>query len=134
MSTSCCPANKKPEINSSRAWLICLVMSLFFFYEFVQMNVFDSIAQDVLVDFSLTAASVGYLASMYFYGNVLMVIPAGMLLDRFSTKKIALAAMCVSTFGTIVFSQTHNVYLAEFCRFLAGMGAGFCFLSNIYDG
>jgi len=131
MSTSCCAANKKSEINSSRAWLICLVMSLFFFYEFVQMNVFDSIAQDVLVDFSLTAASVGYLASMYFYGNVLMVIPAGMLLDRFSTKKIALAAMCVSTFGTIVFSQTHNVYLAEFCRFLAGMGAGFCFLSNI---
>lgn len=130
MSTNTVP-NKKSEINSPRAWLICLVMSLFFFYEFVQMNVFDSIAQDVLVDFALTSTTVGYLASMYFYGNFLMVIPAGMLLDRFSTKKIALTAMSVSTFGTIVFSQTHNVHLAEFCRFLAGMGAGFCFLSNI---
>lgn len=123
--------NKKSEINSSRAWLICLVMSLFFFYEFVQMNVFDSIAQDVLVDFSLSSTGVGYLASMYFYGNFLMVIPAGMLLDRFSTKKIALIAMTVSTVATIVFSQTHTIGLAQICRFLAGMGAGFCFLSNI---
>lgn len=121
----------KNEINSRRAWLICLVMSLFFFYEFVQMNIFDSIAQDILVDFSLTAATVGYLASMYFYGNFLMVVPAGMLLDRFSTKKIALIAMVVSTFATIVFSQTQHLYLAEACRFLAGMGAGFCFLSCI---
>lgn len=131
MSTSCCALNKKSEINSSRAWLICLVMSLFFFYEFVQMNIFDSIAQDVLVDFSLTSTSVGYLASMYFYGNFLMVIPAGMLLDRFSTKKIALIAMTVSTIATIIFSQTHSGALAHICRFLAGMGAGFCFLSNI---
>ena len=106
-------------------------MSLFFFYEFVQMNVFDSIAQDVLVDFSLSSTTVGYLASMYFYGNFLMVIPAGMLLDRFSTKKIALIAMTVSTLATIVFSQTHSLGLAQICRFLAGMGAGFCFLSNI---
>lgn len=122
---------KKSEINSSRAWLICLVMSLFFFYEFVQMNIFDSIAQDVLVDFSLTATTVGYLASMYFYGNCLMIIPAGMLLDRFSTKKIALTAMCVSTIATIIFSQTHYLLLAHVCRFFAGMGASFCFLSNI---
>jgi MFS family permease len=123
--------NKKSEVNSPRAWLICLVMSLFFFYEFVQMNVFDSIAQDILVDFSLTATAVGYLASMYFYGNFLMVIPAGILLDRFSTKKIALIAMTVSTVATIIFSQTHTLGLAQICRFLAGMGAGFCFLSNI---
>ena len=123
--------NKKSEVNSPRAWLICLVMSLFFFYEFVQMNVFDSIVQDVLVDFSLSSTTVGYLASMYFYGNFLMVIPAGMLLDRFSTKKIALIAMTVSTLATIVFSQTHSLGLAQICRFLAGMGAGFCFLSNI---
>lgn len=123
--------NKKCEINSPRAWLICLVMSLFFFYEFVQMNIFDSIAQDVLIDFSLTSTSIGYLASLYFYGNFLMVIPAGMLLDRFSTKKIALTAMIVSTSATIIFSQTHILILAQICRFLAGMGAGFCFLSNI---
>ncbi|MCD8525525.1 MAG: MFS transporter [Gammaproteobacteria bacterium] len=122
---------KKTEINSARAWLVCLVMSLFFFYEFVQMNIFDSIAQDVLVDFSLSSTTVGYLASMYFYGNFLMVIPAGMLLDRFSTKKIALVAMIVSTIATIVFSQTHALLLAQICRFMAGMGAGFCFLSNI---
>lgn len=125
------PRNRKSEVNSPRAWLICLVMSLFFFYEFVQMNIFDSIAQDVLVDFALTSTTVGYLASMYFYGNFLMVIPAGILLDRFSTKKVALTAMCVSTLATIVFSQTQHLLLAEFCRFLAGMGAGFCFLSNI---
>ncbi len=131
MSIGCCDINRKSEVNSPRAWLICLVMSLFFFYEFVQMNVFDSIAQDILIDFSLTSTTVGYLASMYFYGNFLMVIPAGMLLDRFSTKKIALTAMTVSTCGTIIFSQTHMLLVAELCRFLAGMGAGFCFLSNI---
>lgn len=131
MSATHCPAYKTGGINSPRAWLVCLVISLFFFYEFVQLNIFGSIAQDVQTAFNIGATKVGYLASMYFYGNFLMVVPAGMLLDRFSTKRIAMTAMTVSTFATILFSQTENLFVAEICRFLAGMGAGFCFLSCI---
>lgn len=120
---------RKNSINSSRAWLVCFVMSLFFFYEFVQMNIFDAIAQDILVDFSLTAVSVGYFASMYFYGTFLMVVPAGMILDRLSTKKVALLAMSLSTGCTLLFSQTHVLMVAEACRFFAGVGAAFSFLA-----
>lgn len=131
MSSSSQASYKKNGLNSSRAWLVCLVISLFFFYEFVQLNIFNSIASDIQAAFGLSSTKVGYLASMYFYGNFLMVIPAGMLLDRYSTKTIALLAMLLSTSATIVFSTTHSFELAAVCRFLAGMGAGFCFLSCI---
>ena len=131
MSASSRASYKKNGLNSPRAWLVCLVISLFFFYEFVQLNIFNSIAQDVQSAFGLSSTKVGYLASMYFYGNCLMVIPAGMLLDRYSTRAIALSAMLLSTMATIVFSMTQSFELAAVCRFLAGMGAGFCFLSCI---
>ena len=122
---------KKNGINSSRAWLVCFIISLFFFYEFVQLNIFNSIAPYIQSAFDLSSTKVGYLASMYFYGNFLMIIPAGMLLDRYSTRGIALTAMVLSTCATIVFSMAHSFELAAVCRFLAGAGASFCFLSCI---
>ena len=131
MSASGRASYKKNGLNSPRAWLVCLVISLFFFYEFLQLNIFNSIAQDIQSTFGLSSTKVGYLASMYFYGNFLMVIPAGMLLDRYSTRTIALTAMLLSTLATIVFSITHSFELAAICRLLAGTGAGFCFLSCI---
>jgi MFS family permease len=117
--------------NSKYAWLICLVASLFFFYEFLQLNVFDPISQEISHDFGINTTKLGYLSSLYFYGNCLMVIPAGLLLDRLSTKKIIFFAMLLCTVVTFIFAMTSSFYVAAVCRFLEGMGAGFCFLSAI---
>jgi MFS family permease len=119
--------SKKLTLNP---WFVCLSGALFFFYEFLQLNIFDGISQSIGQAFSLDPVHLGHLAAMYFYGNMLMVIPAGILLDRFSTKKIIVLAMILCTVATFFFARSSSFYVASICRFVEGLGAGFCFLSG----
>jgi MFS family permease len=112
-------------------WVVVLAASLFFFYEFIQLNLFNAIDVDLMRAFGLNALQLGQLSSMYFYANALCLFPAGMLLDRFSTKKLLLVAVIFCTVGTFIFSLATHYFVAALARFLVGMGASFCFLSCI---
>ncbi len=113
------------------AWLVILTASLFFFYEFIQMNLFNAINTELREAFQLDAVALGQLFSMYFYANFLCLFPAGILLDRFSTKKLLLFAIGICTLGTLIFSIATTYFQAASGRFLVGIGASFCFLSCI---
>jgi len=112
-------------------WLATLTAGLFFFYEFIQLNLFNAIDVQLMQDFQLNAPQLGQLSSMYFYANALFLIPAGMMLDRYSTKKLLLFAVTLCTVGTFIFASSSHYATAAFGRFLVGWGASFCFLSCI---
>lgn len=124
------PSPEKTQ-HKTLAWLATLTAALFFFYEFIQLNLFNAIDVQLMQDFQLNAPQLGQLASMYFYANALFLFPAGILLDRFSTKKLLLCAIALCTVGTFVFALSSNYFLAACARFLVGSGASFCFLSCI---
>lgn len=113
------------------AWLVTLTTALFFFYEFIQLNLFNSIDVPLMKDFDLNAEELGQLASMYFYANALCLFPAGNLLDRYSTKKLLLLAVVLCTIGTFIFGMATDYFTACVGRLLVGAGAAFCFLSCI---
>lgn len=113
------------------AWIVNITAALFFFYEFIQLNLFNAINTELMQDFSLNAVQLGQLASMYFYANALFLFPAGNLLDRYSTKKMLLFAVTLCTIGTFIFALATSYEFAAFGRFLVGAGASFCFLSCI---
>jgi predicted MFS family arabinose efflux permease len=117
--------------HTTLAWLATLTAALFFFYEFIQLNLFNAIDVQLMQDFQLNAPQLGQLASMYFYANALFLFPAGMLLDRYSTKKLLLFAVILCTTGTFIFAISTDYRIAAFARFLVGWGASFCFLSCI---
>lgn len=114
-----------------KAWLVVLTASLFFFYIFIQLNLFNAIDIQLMQAFQLNAPQLGRLSSMFFYANVLFLFPAGILLDRFSTKKILLIAVLFATIGTFVFASAETFWMAAAGRFLVGVGGAFCFLSCI---
>lgn len=114
-----------------KSWLVCFAAALFFFYEFIQMNMFNAISPYLMQSFSLNATQLGALSANYFYSNLIFLFPAGLILDRFSTRKIILTAMFICVFGTFMFALATNVYLAQVFRFLTGIGSAFCFLSCI---
>lgn len=122
---------KNPSQHNKLAWVVVLTASLFFFYEFIQLNLFNAISDDLMQDFHLNAVQLGYLSSMYFWANALFLFPAGMMLDRFSTKKLLLFAASLCTIGTFLFGIAPDFSVAAFGRFLVGWGASFCFLSCI---
>lgn len=116
------------SISLLKAWIVCLTASLFFFYEFVQMTMFNVINPDLMSAFHIQATEAGEISSAYFIANTLFMFPAGILLDRFSTRRIILTAMIICVLGTFCFSFASSMSFALACRFLTGIGGSFPFL------
>jgi MFS family permease len=118
-------------VNRILPWVVCVSASLFFFYEFIQGNMFASIADNIMQDFHIQADKMTYLSSIYYLSNVLFIFVAGMLLDKYSTKKTILVAMTFCVLSTFLLAHAHSFYLALFCRFITGVGSAFCFLGPV---
>lgn len=117
--------------QATMGWVVVLTASLFFFYEFIQLNLFNAIDVQLMQAFHLNAPQLGQLSSMYFYANALFLFPAGILLDRYSTKWMLLFAVTLCTLGTFAFGMAETYMVAAAGRALVGWGASFCFLSCI---
>ena len=111
------------------AWLVCISAGLFFSYELIQMHMLNSISPFIIKEFNLSATSFSYLSATYLLADVCFLIPAGMLLDRYSTRHIILIAMGFCIAGTFGFALAQDIYQACICHFLSGIGNAFCFLS-----
>ncbi len=118
-----------PKHMSRKAWIVCLSAALFFFYEFIQMHMFNAINDDLRTAFDVDATALGFLSSTYLWGDVAFLLPAGMLLDRYSTRTILLISLAVCILGTVGFAETDSFYAAAFFHFISGCGNAFCFLS-----
>ncbi|STX29919.1 major facilitator family transporter [Legionella beliardensis] len=112
-------------------WIVCFSASLFFFYEFIQGNMFASIADNIMQDFQVQADKMAYLSSIYYLSNVIFLLVAGVVLDKYSVKKTILIAMFLCVFSTFVLAHAQSFYLALFCRFVTGIGSAFCFLGPV---
>ncbi len=123
--------NQDATIGGWKAWLVCLSAGLFFFYEFFQLNLFDVINQSLRDDFQISAGELSWLSSAYVWANTVFLIPAGMILDRFSVRRVILLAMFICVAATLGFGMSHAYIMALSCRFLIGIGNAFCFLSCI---
>ena len=112
-------------------WLVCLSAGLFFLYEFFQLNLFDVINKPLRDAYGLDAAQLSWMSSTYIWANVLFLLPAGVVLDRVSTRTVILGAMGLCVLGTVGFSLTHTFAWAALFHSLTGVGNAFCFLSCV---
>lgn len=113
------------------AWLVGLSGGLLFFYEFIQLNIVNSLSAHLMAQFHISATDLGHLSSLYFYANAGLLFVAGNLLDRFSTRKLILMAMTLCTLGTFAFGLADSVLVAAIARIVVGIGGSFCFLSGV---
>lgn len=125
----------KPRVNLSRldymAWIVCFSAGLFFFYAFLQLNIFDVINENLRQDFGINAAEVSLMSSIFLWADILFLIPAGIILDRFSTRKVVLYAMIACIIGTLGFAVTNSFMMASFYRGIIGASNAFCFLTCV---
>ena len=118
-----------PEKNSTRSWVTCVISSLFFSFVIFQINIFNPLNQSLIHAFNLSSAQFGNLAAGYFYGNVIFLIPAGILLDRLPTKRVLQTVTALSVVFTYLFAQAHSLWFAELMRFALGLTGAFAFIS-----
>ena len=117
--------------NSRQSWQVCLLSALFFFYIFIQMNSFNAIEPYFFAQYGWTTDQLTRLFEMYFYGNVLFLFPAGMLLDRFSTRRLLLICMSVSLLCTLAFVHSGVIWQSTLARFVMGLAGAFCVLAPV---
>lgn len=123
--------SKPHPLGGMKAYVVCFSAALFFFYEFLQMHIFDAINGALREAFQVNATQLGFLSSSYLWAVLLFSLPAGVLLDRYSARTLILGALSVCIVGTLGFAWSHTFWAAAFFHFLSGIGNAFCFVSSI---
>ncbi len=118
-----------PIFQKLLPYLVCFSASLFFAYELVQFHMMNAISPYLMKDLQIGGACFGKLCASYLLADVIFLLPAGIILDRFSTRKIILSALLICIVGTFGFSMATTFKEAAICHFLSGIGNAFCFLS-----
>lgn len=118
-------------LSAIMPYLVCLLSALFFAYELVQFHMMNAISPFLIKDLNLTASSFANLCAFYLLADVLFLLPAGIILDHFSPRKVILVALSCCILGTFGFSMSQNFFEASFCHFLSGIGNAFCLLSSL---
>ncbi|MBY0545393.1 MAG: MFS transporter, partial [Gammaproteobacteria bacterium] len=134
MTTNASIVITKRRIDESRAftpWLVCFAAAAYFFYEFIQMNMFNAISTDLMRSFNITGASLSKMSSAFFYADVLFLFPAGIILDRVSVRTVILSALSICILSSVLFASAHQLWVAIACHFAAGIGGAFCLLSCV---
>jgi len=121
----------KSKFAKFQPWLVCFSAALFFFFEFIQINMFNALNPSLFRAFHANATDLANLSQNYFYANVLFLFPAGLILDRVSTRLVISLAMFICVCSTLVLSMSTALWQAEICRFVTGIGGAFCLLSSV---
>ncbi len=114
-----------------KAFFVVFITSLLFFYEFSLGNIFDAFGPYLAHDFHLDSTQLGLIASLYFYTDLLFLIPAGLIMDRYSPRLVICFVLLVSSSGVALTAMVHTTPALVILRLLMGFGGGFCLLGCI---
>ena len=112
--------------------LVVFTAGAFFFYSFIQMTLFSTEAmKSFFMDLlSLkSAAEFGNFAGMFLYGTVLLLIPIGLILDKFSAKKVIITTLIIEIICVFGMAVTKDVVIASILRFITGIAHCVAFMS-----
>ncbi|MFZ4076715.1 MAG: MFS transporter [Legionellaceae bacterium] len=110
-------------------WIIWTLGAGFFFYKYL-VQVSPSVMTDELMQaFHIHGAGLGNLSAYYFYAYLIMQIPVGILLDKYSPRLLTASAIFLCSISTFIFSGAYSLELASFARAMMGAGAAFAAVS-----
>lgn len=105
------------------AWVIWLVTSLFYAYQYILRVMPNIMLQDIMQQFHINASAFGQFSGVYYIGYSLLHLPVGILLDRFGPKKVMSSCILLTVIGmTPLLFANHWAYPVA-GRFLIGLGS-----------
>lgn len=89
-----------------------------------------SVAVDqIMIDFSITATTIGSVLAMYFYVYAAMQFPAGVLADYLGPRKTVTYGCLLATIGSVIFGLANSLPMLYVGRFLLSLGVSVIFVS-----
>ncbi|MFV9930877.1 MAG: MFS transporter [Francisella endosymbiont of Hyalomma asiaticum] len=110
------------------AWVICLIATLNYSYDFFIRAAPSVMGNDLISDFGISHTELGMLSSAYFVSYTIMQIPAGVMLDKYNRTFVISFATAFCVLGNYLFSATNYYEIAFTGRILMGIGSAFGFI------
>lgn len=117
--------------NNHYAWFVFILSCCFVIFKYVLEISPSVMVKDLMHEFHLDGLHMGNLAACYFYAYFLMQIPVGLLVDRFSTRKIMFCAILLCSLGSFVFASSSVFYMAAIGRVIIGIGGAFSMVGTM---
>ena len=120
-----------PPLAARVALSVFLPFAAAYFLSYVYRSINAVIAPDLTADFSLSAAQLGLLTSVYFLAFAAFQIPVGILLDRFGPRRTNASLLLAAASGALAFALSQGAPALLAGRALIGLGVSACLMSSI---
>ena len=105
------------------AWSAWFFATMFYTYQYI-LRVLPNIGMPSIVkDFNINISQVGVFSAIYYIGYTLMHIPVGLLIDRFSIKKVMPMCIFLTSIGLITLIYSNLFINAILGRLLIGIAS-----------
>ena len=112
-------------------WIVFGTLTLTYFFAMFHRFSPAVIAPEMMKEFGLGAATLGLLASTYFYSYGVMQIPTGIFADHIGPRKTVAMFTFLAAIGVFVFASAQNFELAVIGRLLIGVGVAVVWVCTI---
>ncbi len=86
-------------------------------------------ADQLMADFNIGAASLGNFSSFYYYSYVAVQIPTGIVADYWGPRKLLTAGAILSSVGAFIFASASSIQAANIGRLIIGASMGVAWVS-----
>lgn len=110
-------------------WLVWLLGASFFFYKYLIQVSPSVMTNDLMREFHVNGTGLGNLSACFFYAYLIMQIPVGILLDKYSQRLLTTVAILICSVSILLFANTDSLWVASISRAFMGFGAAFAAVS-----
>lgn len=108
--------------NKKLKWIVFTSVLLTYLLMSSQRTAPGLITEQMMIDFNITAVTVGLLISIQFFVYTVLQIPMGILVDRYGPNLILISGAMLTGIGTIIYSVSKLEFFLFFARILTGVG------------
>ena len=118
--------------SQNSGWLIWGLSAYFFFLHYFLRVAPASLLPEIVNDLHIHHATfLGVMGAWFYYPYILMQLPSGYLIDKYSVKFILTVAIILSGLSALLFAQSTCLEMMNLSRFLLGIGAASGFICTI---
>lgn len=110
------------------AWLIWGLAASFYFLDYLARVAPGVMHQFLQRDFGINEAGFGILTASFYVPYILMQIPVGLTVDRFSIRWLLTFMSLLTAFGCVLFGLADSLFVASVARMFIGFSAAFAFV------
>ncbi|OPJ54703.1 MFS transporter [Alkalithermobacter paradoxus] len=121
--------DKKLSKLLSYRWIVWGILALAYVIVFFHRLAVGVVRGQLETTFNISSATIGNLASMYFYAYMVMQIPSGILADSIGARMTVTIGTLLAGVGSILFGLAPNIGIAFVGRLIVGIGVSVVFIA-----